>query len=369
MFEQPNSPYDTYHRSIDPDRDPDRDRDLTSAAKYMTRVQLIDQGTFGCIYKPEIDCNTGSMGDSIYVSKIQRKTKTIQNELHIGDLVKQIPNYMFMFSPILKTCPVEFSILQKYDATSNEKCRVLSKTNASASATSGISDTQFISSKIRYVGIYIVDYLNNLPQEICGQKIITSYYLLSLYLGKLWNHGIIHNDIKENNILYDAYNHSPNIIDFGISFTTQSLSDSTKLPFIFYTDKFYPYWCIHHYVLCQICNNKIAVDSPVSEDVFAKIYNDFIIQLDSFLRESMISLFMVANDLEMHKQGYFQFMRSFINKSWINDVQPALLGTHRSWDKYSLSITYLSMISKIDPQLSFVPDPFVQHLKSNVFNV
>jgi len=56
MFEQPNSPYDTYHRSIDPDRDPDRDRDLTSAAKYMTRVQLIDQGTFGCIYKPEIDC-------------------------------------------------------------------------------------------------------------------------------------------------------------------------------------------------------------------------------------------------------------------------------------------------------------------------
>jgi len=275
--------------------------------------------------------------------------------------------------------------LQKYDATSKDNCRLLSNVNGTAdgaadgaaadgaaadgAAADRVSSVpQFISSKIRYVGIYIVDYLNMLPQDVCTQKIITTYYLLNIYLEKLWTHGIIHNDIKENNILYDAYNHSPNIIDFGISFKTESLSDPTKLPFIFYTEKFYPYWCIHHYLLSQICNRTISVDAPVNEDAVAKVYQNFIIEFESFLRESMIlSSIVVASDLEKHKQSYFQFMRPFINKSWINDVQPALLKTHRLWDKYSLSITYFLMILKIDSQLSFVPDPFVQHLKKIVF--
>jgi serine/threonine protein kinase len=345
MFDEQDSNFDNH--------------EFQSGPKYMTRVQLMDQGTFGCIYRPEIDCDSGNMGESIYVSKVQMKTKTVQNEIDIGNLVKQIPHYMYHFSPILKTCPIEFSTLQKYEKPPNETCDILNKDNG-ASATK-----QFISSKIRYVGIYIIDYLNRIPTQICTQKIITTYYYLDMTLDKLWNHGIIHNDIKDNNVLYDEYNHSPNIIDFGISFKIDSLNDMNMQPFIFYTEKYYPYWCIHIYILCQIVNRKIQVDQPIQQNVLMQIYDLFMEQFREFMGMDIIDY----DDLAKHKNAFLLFIQPLIGKSWENDLKPLLLATHRLWDKYSLAITYLNMISKIDSQSILVPNLFIKHLKSIIFTI
>lgn len=354
-----------------------KDTEERGLPAYMTRVRLMDQGTFGCIYRPEIECDTGNAGDYAYVSKVQKMTKTIENEIEISNEVKQIPHYMFWYSPLLKTCPIYFSTLKKY-----ETCKAVEDSIRTAIPT---NKTQFISSKIRYVGKYLIDYLLELPSEICAKKIITTYAYLDTAITRLNKHGIIHNDIKENNVLYDPYNHSPNIIDFGISYKISDLGDETKERKIFYTTKFYPYWCIHIYLLCVVGVADVPSTGPtsssstttssgpttstgttstlvLSEEYLVKVYESYVTEFKKFAEETQIIRIITEADLQKHKESYWEYMRPYIGKSWTHDLRPALLKTHLHWDKYSLAIMYMVILSRMHS--SSIDPVFVETLRN-----
>lgn len=322
-----------------------------TSPSYLTRVRLMDQGTFGCIYRPEIECGTGSAGDYAYVSKVQKMTRTIQNEIEIGNIVKQIPHYMFWYSPLLNTCPISFSTLKKYEEE-GESC------NALKAESNPASKPQFISSKIRYAGKYIIDYLDTLPPDIYVKKVITTYAYLDAAITRLYQHGIIHNDIKENNVLYDLYNHSPNIIDFGISYKISDLEDESKESAIFYTTKFYPYWCIQIYLLCVYVAWKAGnptvlqgdIHTPITEQTLTAIYESYITEFQHFAKDTQITRILTQEDMEKHKASYWTFVRPFLGKSWSQDLRPALLQTNYQWDKYSLAIMYMAILGKMETQ-------------------
>ena len=50
----------------------------------QNNIQIIGQGTYGCVYRPNIDCQTKKIDSKQFLSKIQRKDKTSKNEIVIG---------------------------------------------------------------------------------------------------------------------------------------------------------------------------------------------------------------------------------------------------------------------------------------------
>ena len=88
-----------------------------------------------------------------------------------------------------------------------------------------------------------------------------SYLLFSLYM--LNKHGIIHYDIKGENIMYDKSRDIPVIIDFGLSIIKKDIKPNFNDPD--YIDRlsnyFYVYapdyslWCLDIHYLCFIINH------------------------------------------------------------------------------------------------------------------
>ena len=60
---------------------------------------LLNQGGYGCVYHPAIECENNKNKKIIkdkaaqYISKIQFDDKSSKNEIFIGNIIKNINNY------------------------------------------------------------------------------------------------------------------------------------------------------------------------------------------------------------------------------------------------------------------------------------
>jgi serine/threonine protein kinase len=139
--------------------------------------KLIGKGSFGCIYKPQVNCSfkVDSNSKQIirdtyikYISKIQvltndqpinyddrsevkgdqminklyttyLKKNEISKETVFGKIIQTIPNYYMYFSPILGSCPIDINVLSLEEIT---KCNIFDKQKQSSN---------YINSKIQYI--------------------------------------------------------------------------------------------------------------------------------------------------------------------------------------------------------------------------
>ena len=109
-------------------------------------IHIIGQGTYGCVYRPNIDCKTDEIGSRNYLSKIQRKDKTSKNEIKLGKkITTSLPesSYNSRFAPILESCPVNIGKMEQ-QRFSTCKMIVQGKNN--------IQKTGLMSNKLNYVG-------------------------------------------------------------------------------------------------------------------------------------------------------------------------------------------------------------------------
>ena len=84
--------------------------------------KLISQGGYGCVYFPGIECNGKQEKKSKYVSKLQRKGYNSDNEIDIGEIVMKIKNYFLYYAPVVNSCDINIS---KIDKSLLEKCEVV----------------------------------------------------------------------------------------------------------------------------------------------------------------------------------------------------------------------------------------------------
>ena len=223
------------------------------------KPKIIGEGAYGCVIKPGIDSQGNAYTVPGYISKIEIEKSTIFNEINVSNKIKQIPDYEDRFSPILENAPLE---LGKINVKEINDCKIVERITEPNS-------TRLEINKIKYVGkdsleIYLLKMLEENPDKFIEMLIDTHIYLLDS-LTELNKVGIIHNDIKENNILCRDESGVPIIIDFGLSIESEylrlppqasiigSLSQEKKgshiYKYFFKYEPSYEVWCIEIHIL------------------------------------------------------------------------------------------------------------------------
>lgn len=313
------------------------------------KPNFIGQGTYGCIYKPNIPCKNekpGKKTKQVYISKLQRITPSSEREETLGKLiVKKVKNYSKLFAPIVDSCPIN---IEKVDKDAIQKCEPIMK-----NIQQGIN-VQYKSYKMRYAGNqflsqYFLSLLHNNPKKLIKRIIETHIYLLKSLdiLGKQ-NPPIIHYDLKDNNIMYDEKLGVPIIIDFGLSFeldTSKAFDKAIALEqyYIFYEK--YPPWNIELVLLSYITQH-IATNRELTTKIEPADITKLTTICNTFVSRSDILQIISKEEIHAFEQGLIQVISLYKDKSW-NTLFQDLQKGYSSWDNYAMSVIYLFYIKDL----------------------
>jgi serine/threonine protein kinase len=379
---------------------------------------LLAQGTYGCVYYPGFTCK-GKIQKIKYISKLQKNNETLQNELEIGEKIKQIKHYNYYFAPILNQCPVSISNLQtKYPQPLNQ-CKVVTESQKNN------SKSEFNVNKIRYI-------LGEDLDETFEQKnlltnpspllfLLDTYYYLSKSLKKLKKQNILHYDLKANNIIYDKESEIPIIIDFGLSISLDKITPTAPDPKLFthlFFDTYeYDYWCLEpifigmyasYYVdltppqtppttvfeipilnqnktqtLTKEEYNQQKLSDHLSEEYKKTIqqYIDYAYFFKPEFQTKLSQIFPpkqpIQNTIQTFNKTFYDKWQKYIeehNSDTLLTFFQSLWQSRFTWDHYSLAVIYLDFISQLtplppnDPQLP-VLESFTQFLLNQLLSL
>ena len=221
-----------------------KNKKSTNKKSEKKQLQIIGQGTYGCVFRPEINCRTQQSGSKDYLSKIQMADNISSAEIELGKIIQTIPNYRFFFAPILSYCDINLSTI---DQRQIEKCDMVKD------ALKEHHNPKFISNKIQYAGKNTLGtYFHELLVNKCANggdnplncvstnskkkknsiniylsKIVESHLYLLNSIQLLNDKGIMHLDLKENNVMHDDDNDIFILIDYGLSAQNKLLEPAT----------------------------------------------------------------------------------------------------------------------------------------------
>ena len=320
---------------------------------------IISQGSYGCIFRPGYMCDGKGLTTNKYITKIQKNTEVSTRETAMGEKIQKIPNYQEYYAPVLKSCNVSLSTISEKEI---EKCKII--TNKSAVTTSAL---KYESNKLRYVGKnsilkHLLNVYNKRPSGIV-RTMVESHRALLVGFKKLSDAGIIHYDVKDNNIICDDNTGVPIIIDFGLSIDVTNISKND------YRDAFYIYgpeygpWCLEIAIISYAAN-KIGIAEVKTENLLSlvglgkdtemKEWQNQVVektQIDEIIAEYLNKNRAVSDLLSESQRAEYRrkvdtYYSPFIGNKWIdmvNEIQKSML----TWDNYGLSVVYLYAINTL----------------------
>ena len=316
-------------------------------------IYIIGQGTYGCMYIPEISCDSKQPTLNKYVSKIQQDNFASRREIKLGNHIAKIKGYNARFAPIIKTCPVNVATINGKELTS---CKMYMQAKAAHTT------DNLITCKIRYVGkntlgkeldsvLLKTRPSTNVLNRYCKQLAETHMYLLNS-LSILNGNGVLHLDMKENNVMYDDTNHVPIIIDYGLSYNVSDLdideyAKNAANPFGVNVPWYSP-WCIEVVMLSYIAKQiQAKADVAYKVDVTrldSKIedLSTFATMIDNYIDQNLMLHHKIfgANEVKDYKAGLIEWVKGFKGKT-CREVWKIVLASNKSWDNYGLSGLYL----------------------------
>ena len=310
----------------------------------QNKIKLLSRGTFGCIFKPALTCK-GGIDKENFITKVQKQTALSKREVTIGEKIKKIPHYNEYFAPILKTCTISVANISGDEV---KKCDFMK------------NNKQIISNKLRYVGKntleeYFIQLLRTKP-ALYIETLYDSFFYLLKSIRVLFANGIVHFDMKENNIMYDERQHIPIIIDFGISFDTNMLQN--HLSEVFYTEGFdYPPWSFEIALCSYIVNSNKNMEEKINMEKMKE-------KVLFFIKSNPI--FEVFNETE--RKEYIIKLNQYIEnhgkltyKEFVNELCKSM----DTWDMYALAVIYIKILYNTHTH-EFTPR-FIQLLKDMIF--
>jgi len=318
-------------------------------------INLIGQGSYGCIFYPGIRCGRKQPKDpNQIVTKIQEMSNSTLDEMEIGKIIQTIPKYQQFFAPIIENCAVNLSTI---GSKAIEKCELDLKNKKS----------RFLSNKIAYVGkLSIGKYLNKKITDMAKKqitlkkgtssvtkqveqvkkiliKIITSHIYLLESILLLQQKNIIHFDLKENNVMYDEKNDIPIIIDFGLSINMNKLKTvaNYKREFTYSNYETCSQWPIESILLIYICKNIILTTDKnyISLDQKLTSTKEMRESIQKYISREYSDHRHVGISEELQKRfevKAIHYINGFIGKTW-KELWDSLLASRNTWDNYSLA--------------------------------
>jgi len=324
------------------------------------KAKLIASGTYGCIYENAICKEEEEEKDDIvpFITKIQdpHKSDIMDDEIKIGQRIQSIFSYEYRFAPIIKKCNVNWTEI----ASSVNECPILRKST---------HPMQYVSTKVRDLGRNntLEQYFDKirllLPTDVFERKIISTYNYLKESLSELHTAGIVHHDLKENNILMDAVNNVPVIIDFGLSFfiDKDKNKDTCKRNFIF---EQYDFWCLDTYIASYICQFNTPINPELVIDKYFQNNSVFSSASSSASSSSsaqqLADAYFSTDEINIFRALCVERVNKYKNTTIDEWIVPNIV---KHWDMYSLSVIFLFLIR---PYSEFRNTTFIRDLKQEI---
>ena len=278
---------------------------------YTSGGDLLSQGGFGCVFHPALLCSGKEEKTLNNISKIVEKNDESMNEVDIGDIVKKIKDYNLFFIPVDTYCNVDIEKIKlddmsKCDITKNKKEQYM------LLRMPYVRSDKFGSQNMKYV-IRTYDYLLN-------------------SINKLLKAGVVHFDLKSENILYDRTLEVPLIIDFGISIPLKNID--YKQHFYVHSPSYY-IWPLEAHLITLIVNHNDREEDSIKYMVETFVKNNRALQRYS------------KSFLEKYKKSCYSFIDRIL--SFPKNEQLTVLTSYmNTWDNYAISIMYLQMINPVN---------------------
>ena len=289
--------------------------------------KLLSQGGFGCVYYPGLKCSGKTDVSKKMVTKLQRDDFNADNEAYIGKIIVKMPNYNMFFLPVIDTCQVS---IRNINSNLIKDCEIISKDDKK----------KFVLMTIPYISNksflkMLTDYTVGKKQIILG--IIDTYSYLLTTVQYMMNMGIVHFDLKGDNILYNLDSLNPQIIDFGISLHIDKLTPDTWSKYFYAYAPEYYVWPLEVHLINYLLHRSPTLD----EKAISEIANECV--------SNNKGLDVFADDFRAKYKDLCKIcLRKYMNKSK-DKLIPELISQYKTWDNYSISILYLKTLSYMFP--------------------
>ncbi len=288
--------------------------------------KLIDQGGFGCVFYPGIECDGSVSKNPKYISKLHKKNYHVVNEYNVGKKVTKIPLYEYYFAPIVNMCNLDIA---KIDKRERDMCRVISRTS---------SGSKFVIMKMPYIkNVSLVKYITN--PNIDKKEILTyimdSYKFLLHSLKMLNSSGVVHFDFKIPNILFEVKTKNPIIIDFGLSLPLNNLGPTTYSKYFYTYNATYYVWPVDVHIINYVIN----VNSNLT-------YEELVVLVDTNVKANPVLSIFSEEFVKRYRDLTINTYKKYTNMPGEN-VVTELVKNCNTWDNYSLSVMFLCLINFI----------------------
>jgi serine/threonine protein kinase len=179
-------------------------------------------------------------------------------------------------------------------------------------------------------------------------------------VSKLNNIGVIHFDLKENNIMCRDKDGRPILIDFGLSITKDLIDKDKKGAFFIYGPD-YPTWCFDICFIGYIIY-KLKDTDIITESVLSTVIDEYFLQ-----NVGMKELFSLE-EVNNYKKSIMEYSKQFIGKIG-TDVINELSLLCNSWDNYSIAVIYLNILKTMEIPESPIISKFIGFLKRIILSV
>jgi len=174
-------------------------------------AEVIGEGTYGCIHKPSLQCKDKRLSYNKKVSKILLK-KYAEKELHEYDILSKIdkPHQYYLGNPL--TCEPDDS---DYNEKSIKKCETFNEEHNDANDAAliimndGGNNLEIFADKMHK--------MTSTPETTKTMELFwIEFHRVLMGIQLFLQNGILHFDMKPQNIVYDESKNRINIIDFGL---------------------------------------------------------------------------------------------------------------------------------------------------------
>jgi serine/threonine protein kinase len=180
----------------------------------MNIPRKIGEGTYGCVYEPSLECNETNIDYNNKISKVLKDENAIEELNEYKKITSFDNNDNFILGKPTK-CSVKNDNINKEAIRKCSKSDILLEDNMENTSLlimeNGGLDLQKFADRIE-------KYYGSTNENIKKMELFwVEAYRIILALEMLLKNGIIHHDIKPQNILYSEKQNRINIIDFGLA--------------------------------------------------------------------------------------------------------------------------------------------------------